>query len=179
MTILGSLGRILERDASFFTHGSQNRDNQFLSVVKFGLDLRAHFTFGQLDVVLGGTIAAHQGQETVVDIQQRIFGTVDVGDIHVVSGRRNIFQLLASEDVNGDHVDLGVTVLASLGGRHIDNLTGTTLDDNVTVLSQGRTLQASVWNQICRVSYLHRVGQRRTGSDVFKSFVLFFFSHDV
>lgn len=38
-------------------------------------------------------------------------------------------------------MDLGVTVLTSLGGGHFDNLTGSSLDDNVAVLSQGRTLK--------------------------------------
>ena len=51
-----------------------------------------------------------------------------------------ILKLLASEDVGGDKVDLGVTVLASLGGRHVDDLAGTALDDDVTVLTQSRTL---------------------------------------
>jgi len=64
----------------------------------------------------------------------------DVGDIHVVGRRRKIFELLAGEDVNGSQVDLGVTVLSSLGGRHIDNLAGTVLDDNETVLTESGTL---------------------------------------
>lgn len=64
----------------------------------------------------------------------------DLGDVHVVGGGRQIFELLASEDVEGDQVDLGVTVLASLGGGHFDNLAGTVLDDNVTVLTQSRAL---------------------------------------
>jgi len=66
-----------------------------------------------------------------------------------VGGGREILQLLRSEDINGDHVDLGVTVLASLGGRHLDDLAWTTLDDNVTVLPQRGTL--------------HREGGRCTG----------------
>lgn len=44
--------------------------------------------------------------------------------IHVVGGGGHFFILLASEDVNGDEVTLGVTVLASLGCRdihHLDN----------------------------------------------------------
>lgn len=57
-----------------------------------------------------------------------------------MGGGRQILELLASEDVNGDQVDLGVTVLAGLGGRHVDDLAGTALDDDVAVLSQGRTL---------------------------------------
>lgn len=64
----------------------------------------------------------------------------DVGDVHVVGGGRQIFELLASEDVDGNQVDLGVTVLSSLGGGHVDDLAGTTLDHNVTVLTQSRAL---------------------------------------
>lgn len=73
----------------------------------------------------------------------------DVGDVHVVGGGAKLLKLLAGEDVNGDQVDLGVTVLASLGGRHVDNLAGTALDDDETVLPEGRAL--------------HGEGQRRTG----------------
>ena len=37
-------------------------------------------------------------------------------------------------------MDLGVTVLSSLGGGHVDDLAWATLDDNEAVLSQGGTL---------------------------------------
>ena len=57
-----------------------------------------------------------------------------------MGGRREIFQLLASEDIQGDDVNLGVTVLAGLGGGHFDDLAGAALDDNVTVLPQSRAL---------------------------------------
>ena len=60
-----------------------------------------------------------------------------------------IFQLLAGEDVDSSQVNLGVTVLASLGGGHVDDLAGAALDDNEAVLSQGGTL--------------HRVGDRGAG----------------
>ena len=43
-------------------------------------------------------------------------------------------------------MDFGVTVLPGLGGGHFDDLAGTVLDDDETVLPQGGTL--------------HRVGQR-------------------
>lgn len=75
-----------------------------------------------------------------IDTYELVFATGDVGDIHVVGGRAEIFVLLLGEDVEGDKVDLGVTVLASLGGGHIDDLAGTALDDNVTVLAQSRAL---------------------------------------
>lgn len=78
-----------------------------------------------------------------------VLTTGDVGDIHVVSGGRKIFVLLASEDVKGDKVDLGVTVLASLGGGHVDNLAGAALDHDEAVLAQSRAL--------------HGVGERRAG----------------
>ena len=50
------------------------------------------------------------------------------------------FELLASEDIDGNQMDLGVTVLSSLGGGHIDDLAGTVLDHDETVLPQGRAL---------------------------------------
>jgi hypothetical protein len=66
-----------------------------------------------------------------------------------MGGRAEIFELLAGEDVDGDKMDLGVTVLASLGGGHFDDLTGTVLDHNEAVLAEGRAL--------------HRVGGRGAG----------------
>ena len=65
----------------------------------------------------------------------------DVGDVHVVGGRAQFFELLASEDINGNKMDLCVTVLASLGGRHVDDLAGTSLNDDVAVLAKGRALK--------------------------------------
>jgi hypothetical protein len=38
-------------------------------------------------------------------------------------------------------MDLGVTVLSSLRGRHVDDLAWAVLDDDETVLSQGGTLE--------------------------------------
>lgn len=64
----------------------------------------------------------------------------DVGHVHVVGGGAQLFQLLRGEDVDGDQVDLGVTVLASLGGGHLDDLARAVLDDNESVLPQGRAL---------------------------------------
>ena len=41
-----------------------------------------------------------------------------------MGGWRQILKLLASKDVNGYKVDLGVTVLSRLGGGHFDDLAG-------------------------------------------------------
>lgn len=71
---------------------------------------------------------------------QLVLTTSDVRNFHVVGGWRQIFQLLAREDVESDQVDFGVTMLARLGSRHFDDLAGTTLDDDEPVLPQGRAL---------------------------------------
>ena len=54
-----------------------------------------------------------------------------------MGGWGQIFQLLASEDVESNQVDLCVTVFASLGGGHVDDLARTALDDDDAVVSQG------------------------------------------
>jgi hypothetical protein len=61
------------------------------------------------------------------------FTTGNVGDIHVVGRRAKLFKLLAGEDVDSNEMDLGVTVLASLGA-------GASLDHNEAVLAKSRTL---------------------------------------
>lgn len=123
-------------------------------------DTGTKLVVGKLDIIFGVTIVLHQGKEVIIgDVQlpkslvpacagsKRKWATHklvllagDVGDVHVVGGGGQILQLLASEDINGDDVDLGVTVLASLGGRHVDDLARAALDDNVTVLPQSRAL---------------------------------------
>ena len=57
-----------------------------------------------------------------------------------MGGWAKIFQLLAGEDIDCDEMDLGVTVLASLGSTHFDDFAGAGLDHNESVLSQGGTL---------------------------------------
>lgn len=127
------------------------------------LDLVANLTVWDLDIVLGVTTVGHEGQEAIIgDVElyshsqpsdsvqdtityqalayQLVLFAGDVWDVHVVGRWRQIFHLLASEDVDGDQVDLGVAVLASLGGGHFDDLAWAALDDDVTVLPQGRAL---------------------------------------
>ena len=57
-----------------------------------------------------------------------------------MGGRRQIFQLLSREDVDGHDVDFGVTVLAGLGGGHLHDLAWAVLNDDVPVLPQGGAL---------------------------------------
>ena len=51
-----------------------------------------------------------------------------------------ILELLPSEDINSHKMDLGVPVLAGLGGAHLNDLARATLDDDEAVLAQGRAL---------------------------------------
>ena len=83
---------------------------------------------------------------------QGVLSAGDVWHIHVVGGWAQIFQLLASEDVDGNKMDFGVTVLAGLGSRHADDLAGTALDNNQLVLAKSRALLGS--------------GQRGTGASL-------------
>ena len=45
-----------------------------------------------------------------------VISSLDIGDIHVVGRGADFIILLSSEDINGNQVDLGVTMLAGLGG---------------------------------------------------------------
>lgn len=123
-----ALRSVLEGEAVFLAHGRDDGDHEILAIVEGGLDLVAELTVGDTDVVLGVTVVGHQVQETVVNVDQLVLLTSDVGDVHVVRRGRNVFVLLGGEDVDGDKVDLGVTVLAGLGGRHVDNLVQSTVN---------------------------------------------------
>jgi hypothetical protein len=96
-------------------------------------DLITNLTLGNLDVVLLGVVTGNEMEEAIVNVRELVLSTGDVGDIHIVSGRAELLQLLVGENIDGDEMDLGVTVLAGLRGAHLNDLAGTTLDDNVTV----------------------------------------------
>jgi hypothetical protein len=83
-------------------------------------DLVTDLTVRKLDIVLGGAVVRHEGEEAIVGHIQLVAGLVthpvgcmwatyeliflaaDVGDVHVVGGRAKLLQLLAGEDVDGD-----------------------------------------------------------------------------
>lgn len=69
-----------------------------------------------------------------------IFLALDIGDVHVMGGGAKIFELLASEDVDSNKMDLGMAVFAGLGRAHFDDLARAAFDDNEPVLAEGRTL---------------------------------------
>lgn len=146
---------------------------QLTGVLLLGLeqlgDLVTDFTIGHTDVVLLVAVVVNEVEEAIVrdvDLDQiskgdmaagdvetyeLVLSALDDGDVHVVGRGAQVLKLLAGEDVGGDQMDLGVAVLASLGGRHVDNLARAVLDHDVAVLAQGRTL--------------HGERRRRTGVD--------------
>jgi len=136
------LGRLLAINAGLFTHGGQDNNVGFLAIfVEHLADLLAHLAVGKLDVVLGGAIVGHEGQETVIGhVKKLVFLTADVGNVHVVGGRAQFLQLLASKDVDSNKMNLSVAVLSGLRGGHVDNLARTALDHDVTVFAQSGTL---------------------------------------
>ena len=69
-----------------------------------------------------------------------ISATSNVGHIHVVSGGAQLFQLLASEKVNPNEMDLGVTVFTGLGGGHVDDFARAAFDHDRLIFAQRRAL---------------------------------------
>ncbi|KAH3661878.1 hypothetical protein OGAPHI_006057 [Ogataea philodendri] len=135
-------------NTSLLTHSRDDSDQKVLTFVKVSLQFITQLSVWGLDVILGLTVVGHQVQVTIVNVQQLELGSSNEWNLHVVGRWGQVLQLLLGEDVKSNQVDLGVTVLTSLGSGHVDNLAWSTLDNNETVLSQGRTL--------------HWVGQRGT-----------------
>lgn len=142
---------LLGINGCLFAHSSEDNDISVLVFLGEELgDFIADLTLRKLDIILGGAIIRHEGEKTVIsNIEELVFLATDVGDVHVMGGRAKIFQLLAGEDVNGDEMDLGVTMFSGLRSRHLNNLAGAVLDDDESVLPQSRAL--------------HGVGGRGTG----------------
>lgn len=84
---------ILVRQTVLLTHGRNNRDQEFLTLLEILLQLLTELTFRELDIILGGTIGQHQREETIINVKKSIFHTDNVRDIHVVSGRTEFFVL--------------------------------------------------------------------------------------
>jgi len=145
-------------DGHLLTHGSENNNIGFLllHLEEFRYFL-ANLALRDFDVVLGIAVITHQAKESIIgDVEKLVFLAKDVGNIHIVSGGAKLLQLLTSEDVNRDKVDLGMTMFPGLGGGHIDNFAGTILNNNETVLPQGRALHR-VSSGCTRISGVERV----------------------
>jgi len=125
----------------FLTDAGQNCAEDVPSLGDCCLDFSTELTIGGLEVVAGGASVVHQGEEAIVgNVQELEIAALDVRDVHVVGGWADIFVLFVGEDVDADHVHLGVAVLAGLRGRHFDDLAGATLEHDEAVLAEGRAL---------------------------------------
>ena len=139
------------------------------------LNLVTNLAVRKLDIIFCLTIIAHQREKPVVGniklprvsqastISDLITHKLhlpagDVGHVHVVCGGAQLFQLLASKNVESNKMDLGVAVLSSLGRGHVDNLAGTILDHDETVLAESGAL--------------HREGGGGTGVGAFESVLM-------
>jgi hypothetical protein len=99
-------------------HAESKRSKPFSGDLRseFSLDLLTELTLWDLEVLTGRTvILVHQGSEAfIIDVAELVVLTLDVRNHHVVGGWAELLVLAASEDINTNQVDLGVTVLAGL-----------------------------------------------------------------
>jgi len=135
-------GSFLGFDGNFFTHRGKDND---VGILLLGFeklfDLIADLTIRDFDVIFGRAIISHQREKSIFgDIEELILLTNDIGHVHVVGGWAEIFELLASENIDSDQVNFGVTVFAGFGGAHLNDLARTALDDDKAVLTEGRAL---------------------------------------
>jgi len=138
--LLLALGRLLEREGVLLVHGGDDVDHEVLALLELGGDLLTKLALRQLHVVLRRAVVRQEVQVAVVNVDELVLAAGDVRHVHVVRRGRNVLVLPVGEDVRGHQVDLGVTVLAGLRGRHVDDLAGAALDHDVAVLAQGRAL---------------------------------------
>ena len=62
--------------------------------------------------------------------------------VHFILAKTQHRRQQTETHVGSDQVDLGVSVLAGLGGRHVNDLAGTALDQDVARLAESGTLDA-------------------------------------
>ncbi len=124
-----------------FSHSLNNGKEKVLTILKVLLDLFSEYTFGKLDIILGGSVLGHKGDEAILrNIDKLVILTDDIGNAHVVGRGGDFFVLLTSEDIDTDEIDLGAAVLTSLRGAHVDDLAGTVVHKDETILAKSRTL---------------------------------------
>lgn len=118
------LGGDLPSENSLLTDGGDDlNEDGSLVLLESVTDLLSDLVFWKFEVILlVARFGVHERAVSVVDGHQQVLTTLDDWNIHVVGGWADIFKLLSGENVDGDHVDLSVTVLSGLRGRHFDDL---------------------------------------------------------
>jgi len=69
----GSRLKPTEADASLFSHGGEDGNEELLAIGKLGLDLVAELSLGDLDVLLHAAVGKHKRKESIVDIEEGVF----------------------------------------------------------------------------------------------------------
>lgn len=112
----------------FFSHGTDDGDQEILAIIKASLDILSEITLGNTDVILSNTLLSHEVKEAIIKIDlfmsarsggqlvnhvegthELVFRASDVRDIHVVSGRANIF--LEKECCVNTHIATMITLV--------------------------------------------------------------------
>ena len=120
---------------------------------------------GQVEVGLLVASFVHQGElSAILNIDNLPVGTVDNGDGGTVGGGNHIFVLLSSEDIGGDKVTLGVTVLSSLGDGDGEDLARLSLDHHVSVGCRNVETQGNRVSARCQHHYTFETKQFRLAS---------------
>ena len=83
--------RTLDGDGHLLSHRGKDGDDEVLASLEIGLDLGADITLGDFDIVLGLPVIAHEVKEIVVDVDELVFSTSDIGDFHIVGRGANVF----------------------------------------------------------------------------------------
>jgi len=101
-----------------------------------GLAFFTNISIWNLQILASFTGIIHKGKITIIDINELIILATNVGHVHVVGGRTNVLVLFVGEDVQSDHVDLSVTVLACLGSGHFNDFAWATLDHDESIFAK-------------------------------------------
>jgi len=126
---------------SLFSAGGEHSAENISGIGNGSLALGANIALRHLQVLTGLTGIVHQGEISVIRaIQELVILARHIGHIHVVGRGADIFILPVGENVKADHVNLGMAVLAGLGGRHLHDFARASLDHNEAVLAKSRTL---------------------------------------
>merc|ERR1712183_378082 len=91
----------------------------------------------QEQILLGSTFLCEQRALPIASIciKNLVFCPLHEGCTHIVRCWAEILILLSSEDVCRNYVCLGMPMLASLGGGHLNTLAGVTFDHEVGALA--------------------------------------------
>ena len=75
------LGSLLVGDDGLLAHGGNNGDKEILAIIEVSLHLLAELTLGDLDIVLLVGVSVEQVKETIVNVDESVLNTLDVGDL--------------------------------------------------------------------------------------------------